>query len=480
MEYSKYQELIFDAVTNGTGNIVVNALAGSGKTSTLLECANRIDPEKKVLLAAFNKRIKEELERHVFSGNVQCKTLHSLGFAAVRKVHPFVQLDANKNDDIINSLKFNIPNESYAKIMQGLKQTVSLAKALLQDTPTKMKSIVEEYDIDYTPYNIDEFVKMAFDVLEKSKKMVKIIDYDDQIYHPVIFQYPVEKFDYIFIDEAQDMNLSQMKLALMTKRDSSRIFVFCDFLQAIYGFRGADSKQIRSVIAELEAKHYDLPICYRCPNKVIELAKEFAPLMESPPGNKDGEVNTIFPPQVYKTAKPGDFILSRKNAPLIVYCLNFLKLGIPANIAGRDIAIQLVNLVKKARVKTMAGFLEKIEDMRAKEVARAYKEHKSPDAINDKYECLTVLADSCKTVKELTDKINSIFVDVPDSKRVILSSVHQSKGLQRENVFLIRNTFSFADDEEKNIYYVAITRTQNRLYFIEKEDKKDKDKKKQK
>lgn len=475
-EWSKYQEAIFDGVVNGSGNIRVNALAGSAKTTSLVESANRVDQDKKVLLCAFNKRIKEELEGRNLNANIRCSTLHSLGFAACRKAEPFVQVDGNKVDDIITSMKFNIPSENFSKIMSGLKQSVSLSKALLVDTPSKIKAVIEEYDIDYTPYGLDEFVGMVFKVLDKSKSITKVIDFDDQIYHPVIFQYPVEKFDSIFIDEFQDLNKAQMSLAFMAKKKDARIFVFLDILQAIYAFRAADPKHVKETLESLNATEYSLPICYRCPNKVIDLAKEFAPNMESPPGNPDGEVHNVLPNQVYNLAKPGDFILSRKNAPLITYCLNFLKQGTPANIAGRDIAMQLVNVVKKTKAKTIDSFNLKVEDMRSKEISKASKEKKFHliESIHDKYDCLTALSSACKTTKEITSKINSMFVDVSDTKVVLLSSVHKAKGLERNNVFLIKNTFSFADDSEKAIYYVAITRAKNKLYFIEKEEKEKK------
>lgn len=481
-EWSKYQQAIFDEVVNGSGNMVVNALAGSAKTTSLIEAANRVHEDKKVLLCAFNKRIKEELESRSLNANIKCSTLHSLGFAACRKAEPFVQVDANKVDDIINSMRFNIPSDSYSKIMSGLKQSVSLSKALLVDTPSKIKEVVEEYDIDYTPYGLDEFVGMVFKVLDKSKSITKVIDFDDQVYHPVIFQYQVEKFDSIFIDEFQDLNKNQMSLAFMAKKKDARIHVFLDILQAIYAFRAASPKHVKETIASLNAKEYSLPICYRCPNKVIELAKEFAPNIESPPGNKDGEIHNVLPNQVYSLAKPGDFILSRKNAPLITYALNFLKQGTPANISGRDIALQLVNVVKKTKSKTIDSFNLKIEDMRSKEISKATKEKKFHliEAINDKYDCLAVLSEACKTPAEISKKINSMFVDVSDNKVVLMSSVHRAKGLERNNVFIIKNTFSFVDDSEKAIYYVAITRAKNKLYFIEKEEKKEKDKKKPK
>jgi superfamily II DNA or RNA helicase len=59
---SKYQKIIFDFITKGVGNAVINAKAGSGKTTTLVEAMKLIPQKEKALFVAFNKAIEQELK----------------------------------------------------------------------------------------------------------------------------------------------------------------------------------------------------------------------------------------------------------------------------------------------------------------------------------------------------------------------------------------------------------------------------------
>ena len=79
-EWSAYQEAVFDFVKNGSGNCLVEAKPGSGKTTVIEECIRRIPPNENVLALAFNRHIKEELEKRMASlPNVSVYTLNGFG-----------------------------------------------------------------------------------------------------------------------------------------------------------------------------------------------------------------------------------------------------------------------------------------------------------------------------------------------------------------------------------------------------------------
>lgn len=83
---SKYQQKIFDFVTKGTGNAVINAKAGSGKTTTLVEAMKLIPSKEKVLFVAFNKAIEQELTKRLEGyDNVDVRTYHGLAFAMLKQ-----------------------------------------------------------------------------------------------------------------------------------------------------------------------------------------------------------------------------------------------------------------------------------------------------------------------------------------------------------------------------------------------------------
>ena len=100
---SIYQEAIFDFIQNGTGNCVIDAVAGSGKTSTIVKALKMIPSDKKVIFVAFNKSIVNELISRV-PKNVEVKTMHSFGFGAVRYNMGNVQMKEDKIMDTIKQL----------------------------------------------------------------------------------------------------------------------------------------------------------------------------------------------------------------------------------------------------------------------------------------------------------------------------------------------------------------------------------------
>ena len=78
LEYSDYQLDIFDAVENGSENIAINAVAGSGKTTTIVSACRRLkEKERNVIFLAFNKLIVEELKTKL-KGFAEVSTLHPI------------------------------------------------------------------------------------------------------------------------------------------------------------------------------------------------------------------------------------------------------------------------------------------------------------------------------------------------------------------------------------------------------------------
>ena len=81
---SKFQQAIYDFITDGKGNAVVSAVAGSGKTTTLLNALKLIPTNKRVLFLAFNKSIAKELQERVpNTPNIHVKTVHGFGYSSL-------------------------------------------------------------------------------------------------------------------------------------------------------------------------------------------------------------------------------------------------------------------------------------------------------------------------------------------------------------------------------------------------------------
>ena len=95
---SKYQKNIFDFIEHGVGNLVVEAVAGSGKTSTIVQALKLIPIDKKILFCAFNKDIVKELTKKIGKQeNVDVRTVHSLGLLMLQRNFKDKELSINEN-----------------------------------------------------------------------------------------------------------------------------------------------------------------------------------------------------------------------------------------------------------------------------------------------------------------------------------------------------------------------------------------------
>jgi DNA helicase II / ATP-dependent DNA helicase PcrA len=462
--WSSYQQSIFTNVAKGTGNTVVIARAGAAKTSSLIESLSHMPKNTKALLVAFNKSIAEELKTRA-PKHVECLTLHSLGFRAIRNKFGNVVLDNKKCFNIVQGL---IGPDDYDLITEICK-TITFCKACIADTPDKVSSLMDEYGIDPFPMKREDFILTTLKVLRLCKEQTQVIDFDDMIYFPFVYNLTLPLYDYVFCDEMQDLTALMTVLAIKSTKKNGRFFGFCDPKQAIYSWRGSDFNTVNGLIEKLNPTKLSLPISYRCPVKVIKFVNDLVPDIEHAPGAKEGTIEELVVEDMLKKVKPGDFVISRVNAPLVKYCMALLKNGIPANIKGRDIGSGLLQFVKKSKAKTIDSFLKYLKDWETNEIRRFLIEKKDSSIVTDKAECLSNLCEGCKSIKELKASIEKLFVDEDDSKKVLFSSVHKIKGLEAKNVFVLNWTIRKGfNQEEDNIAYVAYTRAKENLFLVSK------------
>lgn len=488
MEWSKYQKNIFKKLKGGEDSLIVQARAGCGKTKVIIECAQRLDPGEDVMLCAFNKAIQMELQDRA-PEYTDVRTLHSVGLSALSNRFGRPKIDTSKTFNIIRQLKedsdldIDIDKDNFGDLLR----MTSFAKntGLTSGDEDELAQLAE--DLDVADYSMDEkeAAEIVSEVLAVSCEQTDVIDFDDMIWFPHIFGLRTKKYDVVFVDEAQDLNNIQMGLvSKMASRKNSRILACGDDLQAIYQFRGAHHNALFEVVGDKRHDILSLPISYRCPKKVVEMAKAFAPDFEEYNLAPDGVVSNTVYPLMLNEVKPGDFVLGRTNAPLVKTCMALLAKGVPANMAGRDIGRGLMKIVKKSKKKDIRMFLHWLDEYLDKEKARLIakdKKYKIP-AVEDKVEVLQVIAYNVDTTNELIQKIEKLFSDDDARSKVICSTVHKAKGLERPRVWVLQDSFDyirakFVDGEnvvdsaaaqrvEDNIYYVAITRAQQELYIV--------------
>ncbi len=484
MRWSDQQQKVFDWFKIGSGNLVVRARAGSGKTSTILE-AIKDAPESSILLAAFNKKISVELQKRVTKPGAEAKTLHGVGFEIVRRYWNGVRID---NDRGFRLAKAAAGQDAPDDVVGMIAKLASLAKgiapfcdeALLSEIAVRFdKAPDAEWEDD--GWSLERFViatRHAMDLAMLTDDDGANIDFDDMIYVPVANRWVRPRYGLVVIDEAQDMNGSQLLLAQAVS--DGRIAVVGDDRQAIYGFRGADSNAIDNLKSGLRATELGLTVTYRCAKTIVDYARTLVPDFVAHETNAVGEIVTVTVAGMLDGAREGDFVLSRKNAPLVGHCLAFLRAGRGARVEGRDIGAQLAAIVKARKAKGLPSLGEKMKKWQEIEIAKAKQKLTKKEAveakiqmITDQAETISALCDGVATVPELLARISRLFGDAKDDSsiaQIVLSSIHKSKGLEAERVYVLADTLYPGGDrskiEEQNLEYVAVTRARRTLVWV--------------
>jgi len=498
---SKYQKAIYDYIVHESGNLVVEAAAGSGKTTTLLKCLELIPNDKQVLLCAFNNDITKELEKRTRGfENVDVRTLHSLGLTMLKRNYPNINSvpDPLKYDSHIkNNLKYytsidtrRLTGRRYFHYVDNIKKYVDYGRYYLCQTVKDLDFIEERYDVE----TIADEKEIAIKVMEWGKTELEGVDYTDMIWLPhVLYLKPLGLlYDYIMVDECQDMNKAQRELIMKCFKMGTRLISVGDSNQTLYSFAGADTESFNILKSMPNTKCLPLSISYRCSRNIVDFAKKIVPTIES--SDEDTREGKILFNVSLDDVKDGDMILCRNNAPLIQVYNEFLRLGKKATIRGKDIGSNLKSIVMSVRKELINAdckedglFVRLYDDLfttrnkiMEKSAVDAQTAMKTPMFENklDIIKALEVLSEGLKTTDELINKITEIFPKKSKAEGVSLSTVHKAKGLEADNVYVVCPSLmpskSAKKDwevrQETNLMYVAYTRAKNILGFIDEKD----------
>jgi DNA helicase-2/ATP-dependent DNA helicase PcrA len=479
INWSEEQEAIFAWFANGEGNLVVRARAGTGKTTTIIAGIDHA-PERKILLASFNKSIERELSARLKNPNAQAKTLHGLGFAFLRRNWTRVRVDASTRGwDLARTACDKQTPDPVIKLVKELHTKAREVIPFAVNADDAVSQIVDlAFRFDLTPgeeweeegYDVDRVAAFALSAMREATKRTAVIDFADMIYLPLVNGWVRPWFDLVVVDEAQDMNEAQLALATRACKRQGRLCIVGDDRQAIYGFRGADSGSLDRLKKELRATELGLRTTYRCPKTVVAEAQKFVPDFVAHDTAPEGEVKRdVSAATMLEDATEGDFILSRKNAPLVGICLGLLKRGRRARIQGRDIGKSIELLVKSFKLRQLADLEEAVanwfvtEQRKAKRIKDDDVQAAYLDEAADRRDVILALSDGVASVPEYMARLDSLFSDNGGAS-VMCSSVHKSKGLEADRVYLITETFS-EGGEEDNITYVAVTRAKATLGY---------------
>jgi superfamily I DNA/RNA helicase len=245
------QMAILDKVLNTESHVLIKALAGSGKTSTLVwlvqELSKRgLTQNKKIIYLAFNKSIQEELAARLQGTGVPAKTTHAFGFDAVKQrfgnnikphsgkcaANAFLRIICNDNGLPFTAKAFkSARNTSEYALRSAILELVGYIKSwaicpffdykagiwrFADEQQRAIGELIDAYEIefpsaDYTPEDLIHYAcRVVIENLPAQNHKMTEIDFDDMLYLPLVLSLPIPKYDLVLTDESQDFNLCQI------------------------------------------------------------------------------------------------------------------------------------------------------------------------------------------------------------------------------------------------------------------------------
>lgn len=507
---SPQQKAIWKHLASCDSNLVVNALAGSGKTTTIVEGSKRM-MNIRTAFVAFGNAIAKELRTRL-PHNVPALTLHSLGLRLIRESFATTGTTFDIDDEdakieaAITHVQESVINDRYLARSNRylIRKMVELAKSEGittndDDIPAQLEALRLHHGIDDTKMSPDHLYDYVIECLHYSRNNLSLIDFNDMPWLPLELDlHPTTIYDRLLIDEAQDLNAAQRELCW---RSASSFCFVGDEFQSIFGFRGADVSSIPNIreclkgvcivksLHEADKPFVELPLTVsrRCPQSVIRLAQLLVPSIEHLPDAAEGTIS-FSDPEAVTSAVPGDMILCRTYAPLVKATYKFWGAKVPAYIIGRDNASQFRDLImslKSSDVESLLYDIDRYEERQAERINRT-KGHRTKfllHALHDRCDCVRTIAANCSNLTEVEAHLNTIFPDPKTTKltdkdshplRVRLSTIHRAKGLEADNVSILSPELiplpyaktQWERDQERNLAYVAVTRAKRNLTFL--------------
>jgi superfamily I DNA/RNA helicase len=504
------------AATAPPGPVLCVAPAGSGKTTTLVaRIAWLIDegvmPES-IWAITFNRRAAEQLRERISTAleplgafvatRVRIRTFHALGLemlrAAGRPVEPLLDRE---------------------EILRIVRPDAGPAERRRLDTLMSRFKL----DLDVAPDDIDADpeagpLARTYAQYEAEIRRRGGLDFDDLVAHalrlletePATLATWRERCRHLLVDEAQDLDRAQLRLALLLAAPANRIFLVGDDDQSIYGWRLADVRRLLGLADESlpGLTRVDLETNYRCPAPVLERAvrliehnaERFSKVIRAGP-NATGRLvlagsaaDDVDRAAMVLRSWPDDggtrAVLARTNRELLPVVAAALRLDVPFRVAELRLPIEspMVDelLAAVAPAEANGPPLLVLGDLRTR-LARTDPAADDADDL-DRDAILAALlgwAAGCRTMAGLLAAVATARARLANLRTndasLLLATAHGTKGLEFDHVAVIGlddgrfpSARSVAEavepdralEEERRLAYVAWTRARGSLTLV--------------
>lgn len=473
------------AIVHSTGNIRINAVAGSGKTTTIIEYA-RARPDNRILYLAFNKAVKLEAARKFATPgleHVKVETAHSLAYKHIVFRHQYkVRAQGYKTAEIVSLLNLPGSGERHAEYI--LANHINKFVSYFCNSDKLRVQDLNYLDI-VTDKQAKTFVKAFYEQIERQTRLLlaKMDKGEIEVTHDFYlkkFQLLAPKlpYDYILFDEGQDA--SAVMLDVFFKQEATKVIVG-DTHQQIYGWRFAVNS-----LEKADFKTYHLSTSFRFGQDIADLAMSVLTFKKY----IDRDVAVSIKGKGTGKALKSKAVIARSNLGLLLAAIGYVTEGklkriyFEGNINSYTYADEgtslydVLNLYNDKRslirdslingmkdMKDLEAYIEKTEDMQLSMMVEVVKEY------GDEIPAI---------IRSIRDK--HVKDDDKDKADMIFSTVHRCKGIEYDEVQLaddfiteerlkkIKAEKKQEDinisklNEEINLLYVAVTRAKQHIF----------------
>lgn len=516
---SEEQLQIFNDFQHGIGDICVNAVAGSGKSKTLLGCVTLLPENASALVLAHNRKVANELSEKLRSygvplasngkNGITVRTFHSFGWRTVM-INRHISIDGAKKlvketkyTDYLNDNLLSLCPESIdwkykkkKKYLSNVENLLMYSRINLAQSAREINSVAERYSIEL----ISNEIETVRSLMKWGKSdEVDIMDYTDLLWLPYEGDYKQPfGYDYIFVDEAQDISPAQLELIkkVLSRERKSRLIIFGDKCQAINMWCGS----YEDAMDELKSCHnkpwkdFALTTNYRCGKAIIDNVNRrlrefnYSIQLKASKTASDGVL-------VYKvglpSVEPKSMILCRFSAPLFEIYLNLIKMGKQVRFMNdeKDMSeiLSFVNYIEGYTLEEMDNTLRCEFKNLWLSLCDGSEEGLKESAGNElllkkynDYKIFETLKSVCNNSADMLDMVKSLCEKKEIEKNdnaIILSTIHKAKGAEADNVYIacpssiqspmIDKESDWQKLQEENLEYVALTRAKNKLGFLD-------------
>lgn len=428
---------------------IVQAFAGTGKTTTLFEYIRR-RPEKKILYLAFNKELEQSAKRRAKNDeltNVDIFTTHAFALEYLKK---------NKY----------ITDEAAVGVMK-VKDIVAMGYTRREayDIAMTLRTFCasDSLDVQMTDSYLESYKKYVFDNMKKIWNAM--IAGDLPLSHDVYLKYfqmkqPKMEYDVIMVDEVQDCTPCQM--AIVSKQNCKKIYVG-DIHQQIYKFRGV-------------CDPFDTEDCLQL-TRTFRFGFDLADVTNTFLSIYKNETKKMTTPKQCRTKLMTRSPISDKYT---IICRTHAGIMQCAMTMRREFYLMGIKPISIEKEKNIVKDLMNIEEGNLEEVIHRkliglagdeFLENiiqKYPDSQRWRMRVALYRKYAWNVLLEKYDEMQKYMVDEKEEADVIITNVHQSKGLEFDNVVLnddfanvcsreLRHCTEL-NKEEYNLIYVAMTR----------------------